>query len=86
VAALPWVIDLTLLLRLVAIYPPRTQTLSTTASIFAFPIAIKLVRMVVIALFIRGYFTSGRFDFSGEGVVAAIHGPFVKAEWVLEFF
>jgi hypothetical protein len=86
VAILPWIIDLTLLLRLLAIYPPRTQALSTTVCVFAFPIAIKLARLISIALYINEYFSSKRYATSGEGIVAAIHGPFVKAEWFLELF
>jgi hypothetical protein len=81
-----WIVDLTLLLRLVAIYPPRSLSRSTAFAIFAFPIVVKLGRLITIVLFIKRWVTlvNGLDNVLGA-VVEIAHGPFSKAEWLLEF-
>jgi preprotein translocase subunit SecE len=85
-SALPWLVDLTLLFRLVAIYPPRTQALSTTIAVFAFPVAVKLARLVLISLFIKEYAYSIHLNIVQDAVVVSAKIPYGRAEWFLQFF
>jgi hypothetical protein len=82
---LSWIVDFTLLLRLAAIYPPRTQARSTTLAIFAFPVLVKLGRLIVLAFFIKKWVTLIGGDLVPDAVVMVARGPFSKAEWFLEF-
>lgn len=82
----PWIIDLALLLRLAAVYPPNKQQKLATVSIFAFPVLVKIARLVMIILYTRIFWN----DLSGNGIsstlVSAVTAPYTKAEWFLQIF
>jgi hypothetical protein len=82
---LSWIIDLTLLLRLAAIYPLHTQARSTTLAIFSFPVLVKLSRLVIMAFFIKKWITLIGGGAAMDAVAKIAHGPFGKAEWFTEF-
>lgn len=82
----PWIIDLALLLRLTAVYPPSMQNKLATISVFAFPVLVKVARLVMIILYTRIFWN----DLSGNGIsstlISAVNAPYTKAEWFLQIF
>jgi hypothetical protein len=83
---LPFCFDLPLLLRVYAVYPPRTTSRRLIFLLFAFPIAIKVARLAVLILFSVEW----RKDVSkGTDIFAAAEltlkkYPLSKVEWSLQ--
>jgi hypothetical protein len=82
---MPWIIDLLLLLRLAAVYPLRTHSRLTVAGVFAFPVAIKIARIVPAALALKTI-----YEASSRGMIAVVNvsgtSPWPKVEWFLQIF
>jgi hypothetical protein len=84
---LPWVVDLVLLVRLAAVYPPSTLPLRSTIAIFAFPVAVKTVRAVVIGMFCAEFAHNIHINGVSSSLLVIIGTPYYsKIEWFLQFF
>jgi hypothetical protein len=78
-------VDLVLLFRLHAVYPYRTTKKALFWSIFAFPVAIKIVRLVASVLFAVHF--SSQVTTTGSAVVAAqntVRSIYTKVEWTAQ--
>jgi hypothetical protein len=84
----PWLIDLALIVRLLAVLPfsatPRKQFLA----IFLFPLAIKIARLVMLVL-IAHQWMSEAGGLSQNNIQAGeqmswAHSPYFKAEWICQ--
>jgi hypothetical protein len=82
----PWLVDLVLLLRLAAVYPPRTLTAGTSITIFAFPVLVKITRAVVIGLFCSDITRKLQGNGFSSTFSVGVHTPYSKIEWFLQFF
>jgi hypothetical protein len=83
----PWIIDLVLVLRLAAVYPPKITTRLTTVAIFAFPVVIKIVRLVMIILYNVSFWGDiNKASLLNSLSIPAHAFPYSKAEWILQIF
>jgi hypothetical protein len=82
---LPWIFEFALLLRLAAVYPPRTTTRGLMAMLFAVPIAVKVARLGVLATFAARWNedsnTSSIFTLTE---ITLKKYPFLRVEWGLQ--
>jgi hypothetical protein len=83
---LPWTFDLPLLLRVWAVYPPRTTTRTFTISIFAFPVLVKLTRLAVLIVFAARWKVdvNKNSDIFLAAEITLKKYPLSKVEWVLQ--
>jgi hypothetical protein len=82
----PWLIDLTLLLRLVAVYPPHFNSIRTSVAVFAFPVVVKLARAIAIGMFCDHFARNiqGNDVFSAFSI--GLNTPYGRIEWFLQLF
>ena len=85
---LPWISELVLLLRLVAVFPVQLTGRKTLMAIIAFPVVVKLVRLAcMICYFVQFSRVAPPY---GNNIVTVrmspTESPFMKAEWTLEIF
>ncbi|KAE8271691.1 hypothetical protein A4X09_0g628 [Tilletia walkeri] len=80
----PWIADCVLLLRVAAVYPPRTVSNLVRYTLLAIPITLKIGRLVCISLFAHYFVQKG--DELGPLLVlkALIPSPFMYAEAILQ--
>lgn len=84
----PWIVDLVLFFRLLAVYNPKHTRASTLISVMAFPVAIKVLRLAMVIIFaVQWHRDIGSI---GNAVLAAEktwRSSFcVKVEWVAQIF
>ena len=85
----PWLSEFVLTLRLLAVFPPSRTPRKTLALVFAFPVIIKLVRFVVLIMFIRHFVGEMKgYAVIYEAVMAVDyrHIIYVQLEWYLQIF
>jgi hypothetical protein len=85
---MPWVLDLALLLRMLAMFPPRVTSLQTRVALFTFPIVLKAVRFIIIVVWAVDWFriTSSTGDVLSSLDKAWNGKPYIKADSVLQIF
>jgi hypothetical protein len=82
---IPWVVDLTLLLRVIAVYPPRTTSFMTLVLILAFPVACKIIRLAIIIRSKIAFYDDmvATKEIFGAAL-RALRGLWPKIEWALQ--
>lgn len=83
----PWIVDNVLLIRLLAVFPFQRTPLVTFIAIFAFPIAVKSVRLAVVLKAAVHWATV--LLHSGDPIAASLAADSsfeVKVEWALQIF
>jgi hypothetical protein len=82
---IPWFVDLTLLLRILAVYPPLTTPRKKRIAVLAFPILIKAVRLSL--LIVGKVLWYSEFMRAPDPWVSAdreLHVVWIKVEWTLQ--
>jgi len=80
------IVDSVLILRLYAVYHPRTTRALTVVSVFTFPALVKIARIVVIGIFLRRLINFGRTN-DNMCLAMAVFFPrdrFIVSEWILQ--
>jgi hypothetical protein len=81
---MPWVIDLTLLLRIVAVYPPPSSSRRVLVAALGLPLIIKVVRLtVVLTGLIKWHATLMRSTELLASAAQMLRSKWAKTEWAL---
>lgn len=84
----PWLVDLVLILRLLAIYPLNTTSLRKIARVFSIPVLLKLGRLAALIVFIVQW--KNTVDDASDGDIGAVQkqgftrSPAIKVEWLAQ--
>jgi hypothetical protein len=83
-----WIVDLVLLLRVFAVFPYGSTRLGVFASVFAFPVVIKITRLVLIITSITLWAQTVKSiaigTVAGSSNADIVHSPLLKSEFVCE--
>jgi hypothetical protein len=82
-----WIVDLVLLLRVLVVFPVRTTRARIFLSIFAFPLAVKVTRLVLIVTFNTLWARSAKgiavgTSAASEANLDILKSPAIKEEYV----
>jgi len=84
----PWLIDIALVVRLLAVFPPLSTPRTKFAAIFTFPALIKLARLVMLILLAceweRGSRSLKQNNIGAGNSASWAHSPYFKAEWICQ--
>ncbi|EKM54747.1 uncharacterized protein PHACADRAFT_97703 [Phanerochaete carnosa HHB-10118-sp] len=85
----PWLAELVLALRLLIVFPPSQTPKAKLAAVFAFPVAVKIVRLSCLIVYYHHWIRET--DHAASGLQAAEtvdyrHSPYSKVEWFLQIF
>ena len=88
-AVAPWVVELILTYRILAVFPPSLTSRQKLCAIFAFPVAVKAARLTCIIIYYHQYIPATAHLTGALGFTAAVdirRDPYVRTGYFLELF
>ncbi|EKM52434.1 uncharacterized protein PHACADRAFT_100589 [Phanerochaete carnosa HHB-10118-sp] len=85
----PWLAELVLALRLLVVFPPSQTSWRKLAAVFAFPVAVKIVRLACVITYFHNWIRetdSAANPLQAAETVDYKHSPYTKVDWFLQIF
>lgn len=85
----PWLSELVLAIRLLAVFPPNRTSRLTLISVFTFPVIAKVGRLVVLVLYYQKFIQELQhigIAYEAAQSVNYRHLVYLKIEWFMEIF